>query len=337
MRIGAVFSNDGRANAFYRALLPLHEIERRGHKVTWPASGSSALMLETRVPSWDLAYVFQCVAPEHLEAIRRLSANGVAVVWDSDDDISTVPRSSPAYRAMGGRRKIREHAARSYEIARTAHLMTTPSAHLADTYRSAGAQTKVIENMLAGRDVRHRRSARAGVVVGCTAGFEHLSDFKAHKLSRVLRRLLSAHPSLRVISIGLRLDLRDRRYEHVPHIPVQELVAFETRFDIGIAPLADTALNRARSNVKLKEYAAAGAAWLASPIGPYASLGEEHGGQLVPDGQWETALGALITDHQRRRSLAELGRRWAERETIGSAARIWENAFRDAVLRAKAK
>ena len=40
-------------------------------------------------------------------------------------------------------------------------------------------------------------------------------------------------------------------------------------------------MNRARSNIKLKEYAAAGACWLASPIGPYVGLGEKQGGRLV--------------------------------------------------------
>lgn len=152
----------------------------------------------------------------------------------------------------------------------------------------------------------------------------------------MLARVLAAHPSVRIISIGLKLDLRDRRYQHIPHVPVQELIAFETRFDIGLAPLVDTPLNRARSNVKLKEYAASGAAWLASPVGPYRPLGEEQGGRLVADGGWEAALTTLIYDHAERRALAARGRVWAARETIGHSGHLWENAFRDAVLRAKA-
>jgi hypothetical protein len=52
--------------------------------------------------------------------------------------------------------------------------------------------------------------------------------------------------------------------------------------------------------VRVKEYAAAGVRWLASPIGPYAGLGEKQGGRLVPDGRWFEELDRLIRDERAR-------------------------------------
>lgn len=109
----------------------------------------------------------------------------------------------------------------------------------------------------------------------------------------------------------------------------------ERRFDIGIAPLADTPFNRARSNVKLKEYAALGIPWLASPVGPYAGLGTEQGGRLVGDGEWEEALRSLIRHPLRRRRLAEAARSWAATQTIETAAPLWEATFEEAVRRTR--
>ena len=75
--------------------------------------------------------------------------------------------------------------------------------------------------------------------------------------------------------------------------------AAEREFDVGLAPLADTAFNRARSNVKLKEYAAAGAMWLASPVGPYVGMGETEGGRWSPT-TTGTRRSAPVLDYRAR-------------------------------------
>ena len=88
--------------------------------------------------------------------------------------------------------------------------------------------------------------------------------------------------------------------------------------------------------LKLKEYAAAGLAWLASPVGPYLGTGERQGGHLVPDGGWDDALGALIVDPRARRKLARRGAKWVSGESVDKHAREWEQALGDAAARAAA-
>lgn len=81
-------------------------------------------------------------------------------------------------------------------------------------------------------------------------------------------------------------------------------------FDIGIMPLADTELNRAKEPLKIKEYMAAGLPIVASPVG--------HNLRVVNDGEtgffatspaeWEARLTELASDANVRAELGRAGR-----------------------------
>ncbi|HKG03622.1 MAG TPA: glycosyltransferase [Conexibacter sp.] len=335
LRIAAKYL-DGTANAYYRAMLPLRELERRGHRVLWPAlHDEDELLFGT--PTFDVFVMHHFFRDEELELVRRLARHGVAVVWDKDDDISATPRRVPAYKSYGGRRGLKHSFARSVEIAASASLMTTPSAHLAARYRELGVEhVEVIENHVAPEDLAQARPRHQGVVIGITAAGEHAEDFKALRIDRVLRRLLRAHEGVRVVTIGWGHDLPASRHVHHPYVPIEKLVAMEREFDIGLAPLADTAFNRARSNVKLKEYAAAGAMWLASPVGPYIEMGESEGGVLVADDDWYATLERYVLDFRARARLAERARAWAQQQSADRAVQQWETAILRAVARKRA-
>ena len=231
---------------------------------------------------------------------------------------------------------IRRHFERAVQAARTAHVMTTTSERLADVYREAGVEcVHVIENYLAPQDLAVRRLRHQGLVIGITAAGEHEPDLRKLRFAATLERLLEQRDGIRVVAIGADLRMRSHRYTFARTVPIERLIATEAEFDVGLAPLRDTAFNRARSTVKLKEYAAAGAAWLASPVGPYVGMGEEQGGQLVAEDEWLDALLALVDDDERRRTLAEHGRRWVAGQTIRAGGGQWQAAFREAVERAR--
>jgi glycosyltransferase involved in cell wall biosynthesis len=164
----------------------------------------------------------------------------------------------------------------------------------------------------------------------------HAESFAALDIRATLERLLARHAHLTITGVGLDLELSSRRYRHVPGIPYGAMAENLSAFDFLIAPLADTAVNRARSDVKLKEFAAAGVAWLASPVGPYVGLGEQQGGRLVEDGDWTTAIEDLMHDADKRRVLSQRGMRWAAGETIEAHVDAWERTFQDAIAQARA-
>lgn len=337
IRIASAFINPEGSNAYYRMIGPLRELARRGHTVLWPGEHRA------ETGDYDVLYLQQFLTPEDLALVQRLRRRRVAVVWETDDDISAIPKSSPAYANHGGRRGIggRRGLLRTYErtiaIAQAASLMTTPSAHLAQNYRDAGVEhVQTIGNRLPAAAARHRPARRRGLVLGCVLAAEHAPDLAAIPVARALQRVLDSYEDVRVIAIGLDLGLRGPRYAHRARVEFDQLLGALRELDVGLAPLADTPFSRARSDVKAREYAAAGAMWLASPVGPYVGLGEEQGGRLVHADGWHAALDEVVRDHELRTRLRANARRWAARETVERSGAVWETAFRAAVQRSRA-
>lgn len=104
------------------------------------------------------------------------------------------------------------------------------------------------------------------------------------------------------------------------------------RWDIGIAPLAASEFNDAKSDLKFLEYTALGLPTIASAVGPYAGA-DEHGAVLVendPDA-WFAALSELADFPDRRRSVLADARRYVEEErTLDSESSLadWWSVLR---------
>jgi glycosyltransferase involved in cell wall biosynthesis len=334
VRIG-LLSDPGLVNSNYRSYQPLAAVARRGrHQVVRGSGGRQPSPAE--LLRCDVVHVHRIAAPEMRALARRLRQAGVGIVWDDDDDVAALPRWNPHYRRLGaaGRRAMIAGAA---EMMRLAHVVTTPSAVLAARFRERGAaDVRVLENRLPREFANVKPVAHDGVAIACLAGLEHHVDYERLGLRDTLAALLDAHPDLHLLTIGLGLGLAPERTEHVPLADFLDLVRILARADVGLAPLVDIPWNRARSNVKLKEYAAAGLAWLASPVAPYAGLGEKQGGHLVADDAWGAELERLVTDARARRRLAKRGAKWARREGVDEHAAEWERALQDASRRARA-
>jgi len=106
-------------------------------------------------------------------------------------------------------------------------------------------------------------------------------------------------------------------------------------WDIGLAPLVDTAFNRSKSVIKCLDYAALGLAVLASYMPVYrGSLADGPGGCLVPDGEdaWYNAISWLIRDRDARIRLGQGARSaLSEHGTLAAQAvtrrALWETPF----------
>lgn len=184
---------------------------------------------------------------------------------------------------------------------------------------------EVIGNYLAPDTFRPPRR-HEGVVIGWVAGTEHRADLGHIPIVDALQRLMQKSADVRVECIGVDLKLPER-YTHDRVVEFLELPRRIGGFDIGIAPLADIPYNRTRSDIKLKEYAASGVPWLASPVGPYVGLGEAQGGRLVPNEAWFEALDLLVTRRRVRRRLARKAKAWVKDQTIDAVADRWEELF----------
>jgi len=168
-------------------------------------------------------------------------------------------------------------------------------------------------------------------------GWSGLGSSRAADLAAVgpaLRRVLDDHPEARFLAVGDEATLEllgvagHPQASRRPLAPWREYPQVVADLDIGLAPLAPTEVNRAKTDIKVLEYSAAGVAPVCSEFQPeyrrFVADGES--GMLVsgPD-QWEDALRALLEDD----SLRERVRR---RARDAAAARFASVAGRTTVL-----
>jgi glycosyltransferase involved in cell wall biosynthesis len=324
-------------NGFYRGIGPMVALAQvRGHQVR-------ELPIEDRrgtpppdVRDIDVLHVHRFCEDRAVRLARAAKEAGAAVMWDNDDDHGSTPRGVAYEREWTGFAWDRRLVAMK-RMFRFTDLVTTTTPRLAEQLRSHGApHVEVIQNYIPDHFMHPDRRSHAGVVIGWVAGLEHAADVTRLPIRETLQRLLDERSDVRVVSFGLSLGLHSARYHHIPGVEILELGASIIDFDIAIAPLADIDFNHSRSNVKLKEYAAVGIPWLASPIGPYAGMGEKQGGRLVPDDRWYEELSRLIDKPRERRKLAKRARKWAAGEALSKNAYRWEAALTAAIERSRA-
>ena len=328
MRI-AVFAQERNVSSHYRAIEPMEALAARGHGVL--LDGDPSLTPAPEARACDVAVISRYQGKAAQRLVEALRAAGLAIVWDHDDAVALSHRLNP------GALQVQRRRSELATILALTDVVTTTNPMLAEHFRELGAQSvHVIENYLGEYFADVGRAPHDGVVLGWAAWSDHQVDWQELRLREMVERALEAHPQLRVESIGpINLGLPPERYSQIGVVPLPELGRNLARFDIGIAPIADRPFNRARSNVKLKEYAGAGAVWLASPIGPYVGHGEKQGGQLVADERWADAIGELVAKPRLLRRLARRGRRWAESQLIGRNTAPWEAALTEALERAR--
>jgi glycosyltransferase involved in cell wall biosynthesis len=335
MRI-AYLAEPTSGNGFYRGIGPMAALAARGHRTRTVPIMREAPLPPGLLDDLDVLHIHRYHEPRAHRLAREARARGAAVVWDDDDALATIPKgahNARLWRSFDGQRR----QADKRRVLRVADLATAPNAHLASRLREEGAAlTAVIPNFVPDAFLQSERVSHPRATIGWSAGLEHRIDVDRLSIVPALQRLLDERDDVDVIAFGLDLRLRGQRYVHIPYVPLQELTRHLAVLDVGIAPLADIEFNRARSDVKLKEYAAAGVPWLASPIGPYADLGEQQGGRLVADDRWHDELARLIDKPRERRKLAKRGAKWVAGQTLSRNVSAWEDALGGAIERARA-
>lgn len=316
-------------NAVYRGMV-LTELRRLGHQVDVDRDGEA--LANGRVRDVDVVHIHRFDEPEMRQSVGRLRDQGVAIVWDNDDDMAGSP-----FMTKGAMRAQQERSTVTAML-EVADLVTTTSPYLAEQFHSWGAaEVAVVENYIPPNYTADRHADRArgdSITIGWIGAGEHYHDLEQFELRATFQRLLAAHPDVRFATVGLKLGLPAERCRYTRVAQYRDLAGHAASYDIGIAPIVDIPFNRARSNVKLKEYAVMGVPWLASPIGPYAGLGERQGGRLVADDRWYEELERLVVERRARQKLAKRALKWGESQRIHHNLRAWEAPLRRAIERA---
>lgn len=288
-------------------------------------------MIDVIIP--DDADVIWMQRPTHkylVDAVRIIMKKGVTVVIDMDDNLTCIDPKNPAWQQlhprMGRPEHSWEHASR---ICQMASFVTVSTPALLKTYAPHG-RGAVVPNFVPRffTEFDHHDSTLVG-----WAGSVHSHPNDLQVMGTAVQRLLQDDIGFTVV--GSAKGLPDVLGEGVAkRVTTSGAVEFPkwshaiTQLGVGVAPIADTKFNAAKSWLKPLEYAATGVVPISSPREEYARLYREHGiGYLAGSaGAWYKLTKRLATNGPERREKSERDRAYVQEHlTIeGNAWRWWE-------------
>lgn len=341
-----VFPADMHGCGHYRMIWPAEQLRLQGIDITIVEPGARDVgfsgilsqdgqrMIDVNVPEDADLMVFQRVSHQHIsKAIKMIRAKGVAVIVEIDDDLSCIDPRNPAFALLQPGGKNPEHSWHNLmDACRDATMVVTSTQSLQRRYavhgRGAVFDNYVQQELLYVPRVDHDMIGWAGSV------HSHPGDLQV--MGSSVNRLAQEGAQLMIIGNGQGVRQAWGISETVPvhctgPTSVQKWGENVAKLGIGVAPLADTKFNAAKSWLKMAEMAAAGVPCIGSPRIEYSRLNAMGVGALAKDDKdWYRKLKILRTNPQARQDMSDLGRAVMSGLTIeGNAwrlAEIWQDA-----------
>lgn len=259
------------------------------------------------------------------QAVSVLRAKGVTVVVDVDDDLSSIHPSNPAWQVHRPGRGL--HSWHNLAAAcRDATLVTVSTPALLDVYARHGRGV-VLPNYLP--DHYYGVSRTDSDVIGWPGSFHsHPNDPEvvggavARLVDEGAQFVMRGDPVGAGKAFGLGADPVGGG------VPIEEWPAAVASLGIGIAPLADTRFNAAKSALKVIEMSACGVPWVASPRAEYQRIHAMGAGILADRPRtWYRELKRLRQSPALRQEMSEAGRAVAEQLRLRDHAWKWAEAW----------
>jgi len=280
---------------------------------------------------------------------------GAKVVYSVDDDLLNMPaRSTRVGRDLVVWPTDDHRQAMAFLLSQADALWVTTE-RLRERYRSRNANITVLPNCLDERLLSRPTQepsweAGARQVIGFMGTPTHDADLRM--VLPALREICDRYRDSVVLEIiGGFADSETTR--DLAGLPVRYRTTLPTdheypyfmmwytrsaHWDIGLAPLVDSDFNACKSDIKLLDYAAVGAASVCSRVPAYESTVEHRlRGMLVGNhaDAWVTALDELLGNDCLRQSIAaEAAVYLHSQRTLAQGARAWVSALRSLCDRA---
>jgi glycosyltransferase involved in cell wall biosynthesis len=340
MRV-VVYPSDRSGCGHYRLLWPVQVLRAQGHDTIIVRPDDP----ETGIEGSDVLVFQRPISAKLARLIPRLRAQGTAVVADIDDDLMSVDSRNPAWAFHHPKVKPELTWHWALESCRQATLTTCSTPALAERFGAPG-RSRVLRNYVPSRFLSAsgppQRATRGSAeqliadeatpVLGWTGSVaHHPDDLRAlgNALARLQHPFRVVGPRDRVAGV---LGINPELVSATGGVPFDDYPQAAASLDVGIAPLADTRFNRAKSWLKPLEYSALGVAWVASDLPEYRRLAHLGAGALATKpAAWARELRLLLGDERYRSERAEAGREVARALTIELHAWRWWEAWSEAL------
>lgn len=336
-RLVRIFAGIGKVDstAMWRVLQPLHALSQHGFTTGWsllddPAFGIGAALADVVI----LEKTFWPTKHAQKNFMNHARKHGTRIVFDVDDDVFSF--SNPLHEVWARdeeeegtkpedkgtwRYNWRRTNTGCIRTARAVDCVAASVPVLAGRAREAGArETRVRPNLI---DLTWWRKLSAihkrqtpGLTVGWAGAKRAASDLEI--LLPAWRELAKRAPHVTFVTAGHEFPqvgeaVGKDRWRHYAWMSLEAYPLLYMEIDVGCAPLAPNRFNWCKSPIKVMEYAAAGAAAVASPTVYDHAFPPESGATIARTSEeWSEALFALVTDEERRRDAGDRLRRFVE-------------------------
>lgn len=329
------------AVGYYRQELPARALKALGYAVTLedvpggPLKESLSPWLKERLGKFDIVIVDRGVTMaevlgdpnEDILGYRFLvhGTPGCRMICDFDDDFLSIPRDNKSWEAYQPGMEARNAG---FSHLRLSELTTVSTQPLVDRFKRHTHAIQVAPNHIDpvdwnGFQTNPRRSKDERVRILYGGAYGHFGDLNAVRggLERVLR---NPPVPLRLIAFGAMPSwMHDIRRAHpdrlvnIPWVRFKGTPSYAATvawggFDLAIAPLAANPFNETKSNIKALEAGLQGIPFIASRIGPYASIPEDAAILLENSpSDWYDAFKEILTSLPQRIDRALRLKEWA--------------------------
>lgn len=327
----------------FRMIWPGEQCAAAGHDVRVVAQDRRSVRLvmerdtvrDVLVDDVDVVVLQRVTHAYMAQAVAVLRSKGVAVVVDVDDDLSSIHPSNPAwamhYPGNEGRRmaggQINRHSWRNLARAcRDATLVTVSTPALLDVYARHG-RGHVLPNYLP--DHYYGLPRIDSDVIGWPGSY-HSHPNDPEVVGGAIARLVEEGAGfvMRGDSSGAGAAFGLAADPPGGGVPIEAWPAAIASLGVGIAPLADTRFNAAKSWLKPLEMSACGVPWVASPRAEYRRLHAMGAGVLADRPRaWYRELKRLHESAAMRAELSEAGHQVAEGLRLSRHAWRWAEAW----------
>jgi hypothetical protein len=320
-----------------------HDVEvvrPRQRKLELVTRGDEVLNVRWRTPKPDVMVFQRITSPRLANAIPVLRRQGIAVVVDVDDDLTSLHPRNPVYASLHPNSGTVHTNGEKHswtcltDACRAATMVTVSTPGLLPVYAAHG-RGRVLRNVLPEHYFGLPREDSD--IVGWPAALvSHPDDPSA--CGGAIARLVGDGADFRVLgdptgcgaAFGLR---RDPAGIGPRGIELLDWPAQVARLGIGIAPLADTKFNKSKSFLKPLEMAALGVPCVMSPTEEYTRLHKLGVGLLAGRARsWYSQLSLLRNDERARQQLSDQGREAVDGLRVVKESwrwmECWEEAFR---------
>lgn len=353
---------------YYRMVLPMWEAEKNGeielriNNFTWGERGQ-----ETANPlpppsldelakncEWaDVVYWARNDVPQYIAdmgGIRQFLFEKTGVykpmILDIDDNIHATRPYNPGYRSYYPNSP---HA--KWNLTSVLHFdaLTVSTENLKELYEKYTPQIAVCPNSMPFKErdalldkydkmFPHKDDE---IRIGWSGSASHWENLK--RIEPVIISILEKYPNTTFYYTGLFGDLFKKdtikdRVVSIPWSPLKEWAKTNVsmHLDIALAPLTDCDFNRAKSNLRLLEYATAKYPVIASPVEPYKTFTNKEVLFASEREEWFDAIEKLVLDKSLRNSYSKALYKKAKMcYNISVNYKMWITFFKDVLKTTK--